>query len=507
MGHGVVARRAGDDPRDEGRLARAQLLRARALRGPPAARVVLAEVRLRGGLDPVGAVAEVDRVEVLLQDLLLAPAAREVVGQRGLAELLEDRALRLRLERVLDELLGDRRAALGRALADDVLGEGAGDAAEVDAVVRREALVLHGDDRGAHGRGDVVVLDEDAVLVGDQAADPQPVDVDEGRVAGVRRRAVLRLVLERREVGGDRHHHPEHGRDARQQGERHEDEQEPQLLHPRALAGERLVVGGGADAHGRGRRWLAARRAPPSRTGGAGAGTGWQDPGPTEAQTTIGPDGRSRPERRLPRPQRGGRPPRRRPRGAPGRVPRARGASCGRSSGSTPRPPTCTSGTRSCCRSCASSRTSATASCSSWATTPPGWGTPRGAPRPAPRSRARRSTPTRRPTRPRRSRSCARSPSCSRCGATRSGSTCAWRSSSASRARRRSRSCWSATTSPSASPRARRSPCSSCSTRSCRATTPWRSARTSSSGARTRPSTSCSGATSSAPTACPSSAS
>src|SRR5215207_5750504 len=78
-----------------------------------AAAVVLdAEVRARGRLDPVRAVAEVDRVEVLGEDLLLRPLAREVEGQRGLTRLLQDRPLALGLERDLHELLGDRRGTL-----------------------------------------------------------------------------------------------------------------------------------------------------------------------------------------------------------------------------------------------------------------------------------------------------------------------------------------------------------------------------------------------------------
>ncbi len=117
--------------------------------------VVVAEVGARGRLDPVGPVAEVDGVEVLGEDLLLAPAAREVVGQRGLAELLEDRALALGLQRDLDELLRDGRAALGAAVLGQVGHERAGDAADVDAVVGVEALVLHGDDRVLHHRRDL----------------------------------------------------------------------------------------------------------------------------------------------------------------------------------------------------------------------------------------------------------------------------------------------------------------------------------------------------------------
>ena len=77
--------------------------------------VDLPEVHARGRLDPVGAVSEVDRVQVLGHDLLLRPPAREVIRERRLAQLLEDRAVVLLGQRVLDELLGDRRGALCRA--------------------------------------------------------------------------------------------------------------------------------------------------------------------------------------------------------------------------------------------------------------------------------------------------------------------------------------------------------------------------------------------------------
>ena len=54
-----------------------------------------AEVGADGRFHPVRAVPEIDRVQVLVEDLLLRPAVLEVVGKRGLAELLEDRAVAL----------------------------------------------------------------------------------------------------------------------------------------------------------------------------------------------------------------------------------------------------------------------------------------------------------------------------------------------------------------------------------------------------------------------------
>src|SRR5207342_2059141 len=107
--------------------------------GRPAAGMGAAEVGAGRRLDAVCALAEVDRVQVLGEDFVLAPVALESVGERRLAELLEDRAAALRFERVLDELLGDRRGALGRALAEDVLDQRPPDPLEVDAVVLVEA--------------------------------------------------------------------------------------------------------------------------------------------------------------------------------------------------------------------------------------------------------------------------------------------------------------------------------------------------------------------------------
>jgi hypothetical protein len=106
-------RGGGDDAREHRGLRGSQVLGARIVPGVAAAGVIPAEVGAGGRLDAVGALAEIDGVEVLREDLVLGPLAFEVVGERCLAELLEDGSRALRLERVLDELLGDRRGALG----------------------------------------------------------------------------------------------------------------------------------------------------------------------------------------------------------------------------------------------------------------------------------------------------------------------------------------------------------------------------------------------------------
>jgi hypothetical protein len=104
-----------------------------------------AEVGPRRRLDPGRALTEVDLVQVLGEDLVLRPLALEVVCDRGLAELLQDRPVVLRRERVLDELLGDRRGALLGRAGEDVLVERPADPLEVDAAMVVEALVLDRD--------------------------------------------------------------------------------------------------------------------------------------------------------------------------------------------------------------------------------------------------------------------------------------------------------------------------------------------------------------------------
>ena len=162
-----------DDPREQRGLVGFEHARAGVGLGA-AARVGRPEIRAGGGLDAVGALAEVDRVQVLGQDLVLAPVALESVGKRRLAELLQDRSAAFRFQRLLDELLGDRRGALFRALAEDVVQERAADAPEVDAAVFVEAGVLDRDHRVLHVRRDLARGEQDFVLVAGQGPDRSP---------------------------------------------------------------------------------------------------------------------------------------------------------------------------------------------------------------------------------------------------------------------------------------------------------------------------------------------
>jgi hypothetical protein len=127
---------------------------------------------------------------------------------------------------VLDELLGDRRPALHRPAARDVLPQRAGGAAQVDALVLVEALVLDRDDRVLHRGRDVLRRDDDPAEVG-QRREVLAVHVGQQRVL---RPLELRAVLELRQVGCDRHHHPEGRRDERQHRQAGQDERHPQAL-------------------------------------------------------------------------------------------------------------------------------------------------------------------------------------------------------------------------------------------------------------------------------------
>ncbi len=132
----------------------------------------LAEIPLRRHLHAVVVFAQVDGVEVVLQNLQLGVLGFQLHGQVGLLDLALVAEL-VAQHRVFDELLGDGRAALLGA-GDEVLDKGADDALDVDAVVGIKARILHGDKSVAQilrHEGDV---DHDAVfgalVVGDDVA-------------------------------------------------------------------------------------------------------------------------------------------------------------------------------------------------------------------------------------------------------------------------------------------------------------------------------------------------
>ena len=125
------------------------------------------EVRAGGPLDAVGPVPEVDRVQVVGEDLVLRPVLLELPGERRLLQLPRH-ATTAPGELVLDELLRDRRAALHGGLVADIGQECAPHAAKVDAAVLVEPFVLGRDDRLLHQRRDLPARHEDAALVAAQ---------------------------------------------------------------------------------------------------------------------------------------------------------------------------------------------------------------------------------------------------------------------------------------------------------------------------------------------------
>ncbi len=225
----VVARRVARDAGEQRRLGPAELVRA------------VVEVGQRRLLHAVGAVAEVDRVQVGGQDPVLRPALLELPREGRLLQLAADRALALRV-RVLDELLCDRRAAFDDLLVADVLPDRAHDPVDVDAAVLVEALVLDRDDRQLHPVRDLVRADEDSALLAAQhrqhalALAVVDVAVD---LALLQPRRVERRDLARHrgdEAEGERH---------RSQHEQDQEEAEQaQLANPAPRPGRRLLSSG-----------------------------------------------------------------------------------------------------------------------------------------------------------------------------------------------------------------------------------------------------------------------
>ena len=114
---------------DQGRLRQGQLLRR------------LGEVHPGGVGDAVGAGAQVDDIDVLLEDLLLAELTLDLAGQQRFLQLAPEGPVLAQEDRAR-QLLGDRaRTLLHRALAE-VAQARPQDADGIDAVVLVEAAIL-----------------------------------------------------------------------------------------------------------------------------------------------------------------------------------------------------------------------------------------------------------------------------------------------------------------------------------------------------------------------------
>ena len=139
------------DPRVAGRRGRQELRQRRALSGVELGRRH-AEVGQGSGLDAPGVLAEVDLVEVALEDLVLAHLPFERDRDHGLADLAGEGAFRGEVG-VLDVLLGQRRPPLGDPARAHVGDHGAQQRHRVDPGVLVEPGVLRGDHRVARRRG------------------------------------------------------------------------------------------------------------------------------------------------------------------------------------------------------------------------------------------------------------------------------------------------------------------------------------------------------------------
>jgi hypothetical protein len=192
----------------------------------------LVEVNARRHLDAVGAVAEVDRVQVGGEDAVLRPGPLELPGERRLLHLAADRPLLLRV-RVLDELLRDRRAALDEFLVADVGPGRAHDAAEVDSLVLPVAPVLDGDDRLLHDGGDLLRAHEHPALVSAQDGEHRlPVGgIDVPELLD----ALLLARLELRDVARDGAHEAVCERDRHDQPDDDEEGEDAELANPPPL--------------------------------------------------------------------------------------------------------------------------------------------------------------------------------------------------------------------------------------------------------------------------------
>ncbi len=228
VGHGAVARRRLQQAGQQGGLADGEL----------GGRLV--EIALGGGLDAIGAGAEIDPVQIQRQDLLLGELGLQPHGQDQLLHLALDGLVR-RQEEVARQLLGDGRGALHVAAGLQVHHHHAHHADGVEAEVVEEPAVLDGHHGGGHIGGQLVEIHRRGVLA---AAHGQQ---DAGAVQ-VRDRGLMAGLIELggvRQVAREQHEHARQGDqrpDARHRGPIDD------LLRARASASAwfgRPVVGGG----------------------------------------------------------------------------------------------------------------------------------------------------------------------------------------------------------------------------------------------------------------------
>ena len=111
------------------------------------------EVRLCRRLGAIRLVAEIDRVQIHLENLVLAVLPRQRDRQRRLAQLALQRIRRVGTEvQLLDELLGDGASPFDEAKVNQIVQGGPQDRGQVDAAVLVIPAVFDGDAGMDQGR-------------------------------------------------------------------------------------------------------------------------------------------------------------------------------------------------------------------------------------------------------------------------------------------------------------------------------------------------------------------
>ena len=155
---------------------------------------ILVKIAVGRCLNAPGTLAEIDGVEVPFDDLFLIITLFQLKRTENLAQFALDRDLFL-ARQVFDELLGDRRAAIGIVVGEE-LQKSAACTVPVHALVLVKALILNGDKGLLHIPGNVVIVDPLAVLAGGQGGHLLPVAV---AVLIVDRAGLCQLIVVERE--------------------------------------------------------------------------------------------------------------------------------------------------------------------------------------------------------------------------------------------------------------------------------------------------------------------
>ena len=115
----------------------------------------LAEVGQRRRLHPIRPIAVIDPIQIRLEDLGLRVLMLDLDREDRLVQLAQHGAVFREVD-VLDELLGDRAAALVEAKVEQVVEAGLARAQQVQTAVLVKAAVLDGDGRLLHRRRDLL---------------------------------------------------------------------------------------------------------------------------------------------------------------------------------------------------------------------------------------------------------------------------------------------------------------------------------------------------------------